>query len=717
MRHLLRTMLTALALGLLGSVLSVSADPAGQAHTTQAPEAPPTFQGGVAIVQVDVIVRDHKGAFVGDLAKSDFRVFDDGKAEAVETFALVGTPGAVPGAGTGSAAEARAGVPTLTPAARPMFVLVFDDEHMEPGSFKNVQRAAKEFVSREFTGNAVGGIVSSKGMAGNRLTSDPETLLEAIGKLKPSGHLLFQTYDLRQWPRLLSLEEAGQIANGNAEVLDAAVLRAGQEAAANSGQGQDLTAAVRQKALEITAEARPATDQLLYTLARLMDGLSKFQGPKSVIFFSDGFYSDQSWAPVQQVIGLAARAHVRIYSVDARGLNFGNADMTAATPNIQGDELAQMLSDSDTENDGPNSLAVDTGGFVIRHTNEFAAGLNQIAADATTYYLIGYRPPENTFDGKFHKISVEVDRPGVVVRARRGYLAVRPPPNVITTQPQAPSAPAGAAVPEAPAIPGASAVPFAPAGTGSTVNAPAAVPEPAVPPAPSGAHLRPDGLQHVSLLQQLQPGAGQSETATNALRLYANGDLSGAAAGLASAQKGRLSDGWVGYAYGLAEYGLTRYAAATKAWELVRKASPMFEPVYFDLADGYARSGNLQSALKVLREAQHRWSKDPEVYNAIGFIQVRLGVVDEAVKSFEQATTVAPKAELGWFNLAKLHELLYLRSRHYEAPAHRWDSNEKERDQAVEAFNQCVKVGGSLKAEAQKELARLQSPKEQGGSR
>jgi hypothetical protein len=43
--------------------------------------------------------------------------------------------------------------------------------------------------------------------------------------------------------------------------------------------------------------------------------------------------------------------------------------------------------------------------------------------DNSTYYLVGYAPKPLHLDGQFHEVSVRVKRPGLTVRARRGYLA------------------------------------------------------------------------------------------------------------------------------------------------------------------------------------------------------------------------------------------------------------------------------------------------------
>jgi VWFA-related protein len=71
--------------------------------------------------------------------------------------------------------------------------------------------------------------------------------------------------------------------------------------------------------------------------------------------------------------------------------------------------------------EGSSNLALDTGGLIIRNTNDLARGLTRLLDTMTTYYILGYEPPEHKKRG-FRKIKVEVSTPGLQVIARRGYF-------------------------------------------------------------------------------------------------------------------------------------------------------------------------------------------------------------------------------------------------------------------------------------------------------
>ncbi|MFL6374130.1 MAG: hypothetical protein ACJ73D_05640, partial [Pyrinomonadaceae bacterium] len=60
----------------------------------------------------------------------------------------------------------------------------------------------------------------------------------------------------------------------------------------------------------------------------------------------------------------------------------------------------------------------------IRNNNDIPGSLEKIVDDQS-YYLVGYVPEEGTFDPKspkFNNVSIKVDRPGLVVHYRSGFL-------------------------------------------------------------------------------------------------------------------------------------------------------------------------------------------------------------------------------------------------------------------------------------------------------
>ena len=69
-------------------------------------------------------------------------------------------------------------------------------------------------------------------------------------------------------------------------------------------------------------------------------------------------------------------------------------------------------------------LAEETDGRAIVNRNDLLPAMKQIVRDSSAYYLLGYTSTVAPTDGKFHDIKVRVKRPGVQVRARKGYWAL-----------------------------------------------------------------------------------------------------------------------------------------------------------------------------------------------------------------------------------------------------------------------------------------------------
>ena len=120
---------------------------------------------------------------------------------------------------------------------------------------------------------------------------------------------------------------------------------------------------------------------------------------------------------LREVYDLANKNNTAIYAIDPRGLavfEFG---------------LDRPAIDAKTDSGYLNStrntlrvLAENSDGRAIIDRNDMTGAMKQIVRDSSAYYLLGYTSSQPS-DGKFHEIKVRVKRPGLQVRARRGYWA------------------------------------------------------------------------------------------------------------------------------------------------------------------------------------------------------------------------------------------------------------------------------------------------------
>ena len=70
-------------------------------------------------------------------------------------------------------------------------------------------------------------------------------------------------------------------------------------------------------------------------------------------------------------------------------------------------------------------LADETGGFAAVNSNDLAGAFDRVVRDNRSYYMLGYYPANQKRDDGFRRIEVRVNRPGLQVRARKGYASPR----------------------------------------------------------------------------------------------------------------------------------------------------------------------------------------------------------------------------------------------------------------------------------------------------
>ena len=120
---------------------------------------------------------------------------------------------------------------------------------------------------------------------------------------------------------------------------------------------------------------------------------------------------------IRQLHDMANRANVSFYPIYPRGLAVFDAPIGPRRP----PDLRADRANLTARHDSLRELALNTDGLAVIDGNDIEGAMQRIVSDLTSYYLIGYYSSNTKLDGKFREISVRVTRPGVQVRARRGY--------------------------------------------------------------------------------------------------------------------------------------------------------------------------------------------------------------------------------------------------------------------------------------------------------
>ncbi|MDQ3071599.1 MAG: VWA domain-containing protein [Acidobacteriota bacterium] len=379
----------------------------------------PTFRSAAAAIEVDVIVRDGDGRFVAGLTADDFELFEDGKAQPIQQFYLVSSAPDVDVSEVGGDPSARG----ADRRSNRMFIFLFDEDHLGTDAVARLKRSTEAFINDQMRGKDVAGIVAGGRMIGGRLTSSKPDLLAALRTVMPSPDTrAARMRTLREFPRLDSEFEASRIEAGDGRVLREAAERVcndSQQLCQQEGGTAPVMERIEVKARQYINEARGSTGKIVRTLSMVASGLARMPGRKTLVLLSEGFFVEESRPVLQQIAAQAARSGVTIYGLDGRGLaGSGTREMADASTAGRG-----MTTTFDTAGDGPEILAGDTGGMVLRNASSFATALTRIAEDTSTYYVIGYAPGDPSLDGRFRKIEVKAKTRGLQVRSRKGYLA------------------------------------------------------------------------------------------------------------------------------------------------------------------------------------------------------------------------------------------------------------------------------------------------------
>jgi VWFA-related protein len=416
-------------------------DPPPAAQATSPDETRPTFRGEVELVTVDVVITDKKGAPVTGLTIGDFTIEEEGEPQAISSFEAVALPSA-----PSEAPPARPRVSTNRVPRRQSvrsFVILFDDVHLTPYNAQPAKAAVAAFLENGVREGDRVSLLATSGEAwwSTRMEAGRRDLIEIVKRLEgrriPDTRLdrmtdweamrIYQFQDdlvaARVWRRFEALGMGWESAIGGA--------RAEQGRQDRNMMNEIYSPGVNRLELESRAAEHylPARSRSLLTLTaleRALESLSAAEGRKAMILVSDGFIKDNSVDEYKDVIEASRRSNVAIYFLNTRGLQgLGNVYGAEFNFPIAERDMGAALADVTLEAAGSEYLADDTGGFIIQNTNDLEGGIQRIARESLSYYLLGYTPTNTTRDGAYRRIEVKVRGKGLNVRARKGYYALR----------------------------------------------------------------------------------------------------------------------------------------------------------------------------------------------------------------------------------------------------------------------------------------------------
>ena len=413
-----RRLFIALLLAAAGAAVAT-----GQQAPTQ-PAPPVTFRAEVDFVEVDALVTDVQGRLVNDLRQSDFEILEDGRPQKIDAFSLVTLPMPPAPREVLGAEPAQHDVSTNFATDGRVYLLVLDDLHTTVANTPRVKALLREFLERSFGANDLAAVAYTSGRvtASQEFTGNRRLLLEAVDKFV--GRRL----------RSEALEIADALNRDPRDSRDTPVNPSNR-----AGDGRDPFdpySRLNPYEAERAYQAR-STLSVVRDLAALMEGLQGRR--KSMILVSegltyniyDGFGNPSAGTILREgtdAMAAAMRANVAIYTVDPRGLaTVGDAiDIAGTSPNDPHFTVpGAMLDLLRISQQSLRELANQTGGFAGIDSNDLTGVLDRVVRENSTYYLLGYHSTNQRRDSRFRRIDVRVTRPGLQVRARRGYVAAR----------------------------------------------------------------------------------------------------------------------------------------------------------------------------------------------------------------------------------------------------------------------------------------------------
>jgi VWFA-related protein len=426
-----------------------SAQSPNQSPAQPSPQTPqaPAVRATTRLVWLSVVVKDKNGNPVPDLTSADFSIRDEKKPQAIRFFRVDSNepPKAAPkplpaDIYTNRPQDAASVPPNVT-------VILFDGLNTKLSDQAQARDQVSQFLKQ--------------------IQPNDRVALYALGR---------ELHVLQDFTRDSSRVVAALRKSRGESTMDLDASTPDQLQTGNDAMDLLLKDAFQREASYYIQERVHLT---VAALTEISQHLASLPGRKNLVWVSGSFPFSVGYENVEDLqlklddptdeqrmfaedIEKAARAlndaDIAVYPVDARGLQgldmnpprpftglAGSPAMNAnshsgasgagggrrelpAAGSRSGGSPSNLLKSPDTTNlDTMNTLANRTGGRAFYNTNDIMGAVRKAIDDSRLTYEIGYYPEDVKWNGAFHNVEVKVARPGVEVRARKGYFALTQP--------------------------------------------------------------------------------------------------------------------------------------------------------------------------------------------------------------------------------------------------------------------------------------------------
>jgi VWFA-related protein len=419
-----------------------------------AQQPPSTFRTGVTLIPVDVRVVDRNGRPITDLTAGDFTILEDGVPQEIVHFSFQELRAASGAAAPEPALGIRKPLgDTVTAQQRRLFLIVLG-RGRQVGPVKGVE-AARRFISdRLLPQDEVAVLAYNRS---TNFTTDHRKVSETIdrywkkhesieARLRHHFSGLAAVYGSREIPKAIQADidaifkAPGALASRTVDAIDIpdrarradddrrnrdALQRAeiaAERIQAGMGTPFDQSAvneaAMLDDGFDAYVEKSFDTDSDLGNLYAGVRYLRWLEGEKHLVFITPrGLYLPRLES-AHSLAALASDARVTVSIIHTYGAPpaqvLGRGGRVTMAP-----AFGQVFQNSDSR-----QIAALTGGQM---TSTMRGDAFFRALDDTTraQYLLAYTPANATWDGKYRRIRVQVNRRGAQVLHRQGYAARR----------------------------------------------------------------------------------------------------------------------------------------------------------------------------------------------------------------------------------------------------------------------------------------------------